>query len=520
MASRPVRGSPGASAAAAVVWLIALSALGRLAVAWSTGLCYDESYSFSCARHPDLSYFDHPPLSILLGSLSLALTGGAGPLVLRWPFIVLFAGTTWLMFLLGRRLFGPWPGFYAALLLNLAPVFSASVGLAFRPDGPLMFFWLACVWCLAHLLLGPPPRGPLAWWAAAGAMLGLAMLSKYTAVLLVAGAGLYVATWRDQRRWLANPGPYLALALAALLFAPVLVWNAQHRWISFLFQGTRGMDGFTGLHLDWVARNIVGQMLELLPWIWAALVVELVRSFGRTRPQPQRRFIAWLAVTPIVIFTLVAAYASTAQRLFHWGMPGYLLLFLPLGDTLHRRLAPGGAALRWGLGATAALSLLVMTVTTTHVATGWLKDGPGWLAAALAGEKDPSLECIDFTALEGAFAERGLLDRRDVFVFTDLWFRAGKVDYGLKGRLPVLAFSRSDPRSFAFFDRPERWLRKDGVFVTNKQTVKEVEDRYGSYFARISAIGEVKVGRRGRAEITLYLYRCQDLKRPYPLPYG
>jgi len=255
-------------------------------------------------------------------------------------------------------------------------------------------------------------------------------------------------------------------------------------------------------------------------WIWAALVVELVRSFGRARPQPQRRFLAWLAVTPIVLFTAVAAYASTAQRLFHWGMPGYLLLFLPLGDTVHRRLAQGGAALRWGLGATAALSLLIMTVTTTHVATGWLKDGPAWLTTALAGEKDPSLECIDFTALEGAFAERGLLGRRDVFVFSDIWFRAGKVDYGLKGQLPVLALSRSDPRSFAFFDRSERWLGKDGIFVTNKKTVKEVEDRYGSNFARIGAIGEVKVGRRGRAEITLYLYRCEDLQRPYPLPYG
>ncbi|MGH7410059.1 MAG: glycosyltransferase family 39 protein, partial [Candidatus Methylomirabilis sp.] len=221
---------------AAVAWLIAVSGLLRLVVAWGNGLCLGESYYFSCARHPSLSYFDHPPLSMLLGTLSLQLSGEVGRLALRWPFIVLFAGTTWLMFLLGRRLFGPWSGFHAALLLNLAPIFSLTVGVFFQPDGPLMFFSLACVWCLAHLLVGPPSRQPFAWWAAAGAMLGLAMLSKYAAVLLVVGAGLHVLTCRDQRRWLAHPGPYLALAIAVLFFSPVLVWNAQHQWASFIFQ--------------------------------------------------------------------------------------------------------------------------------------------------------------------------------------------------------------------------------------------------------------------------------------------
>ncbi len=504
---------------AAVLGLIALGAVLRLTAGWGAGLCYGESYYFACARHPSLAYFDHPPLSILLATASLSLTGEAGRLVLRWPFILLFAGTTWLLFLLGRRLFGAWPGFYAALLMNLAPVFSLSVGIFLQPDGPLMFFWLACIWCLAHLLLEPKAGQPMAWWAAAGAMLGLAMLSKYTAVLLVAGAGLYVLGRSDTRRWLAHPGPYLALAVAALAFSPVLVWNARHHWISFLWQSTRGLDELSGIRLDWMLRNIGGQSLLLLPWVWVALVVELWRSFRRQAP-PQRRFIACLAVIPIVLFTAVAAYALTGQRHFHWGMPGYLLLFLPLGDTLDRRLRQGSVFHRWALGATVALSLLGMAVATSHAATGWLKDGPRWLSEALAGDKDPTLECIDFTALERAFAERGLLARHDVFVFSDWWFRAGKVEYALKGRLPVLALHPTDPRSFAFFDRTERWLGKDGILVTTKTSVKEVMDHYGSYFARISALGQVEVGRRGRNEMTLYLYRCEDLKRPYPRRYG
>lgn len=503
---------------ATVLGLIALGAGLRLAAGRWAGLCYGESYYFACAHHPSLGYFDQPPLSILLASWSLDLSGEVGRLVLRWPFIALFAGTTWLLFVLGRKLFGGWPGFYAALLVNLAPVFSLSVGIFLQPDGPLMFFWLACVWCLVHLLLAPAPRRPLLWWAAAGAMLGLGLLSKYQAVLLVVGAGLYVLTRRDQRRWLARPGPYLALAIAAVVFSPVLVWNERHHWISFAWQSTRGLDELQGIRLDWMLGNIGGQAMELLPWVWLALVAELWRSFGR-RASPEHRLIACLAVVPIVLFTAVAAYAATGQRHFHWGMPGYLLLFLPLGETVHRGLRQGRAAYRWGLGATAVGSLLLMTAITGHVATGWLKDGPDWLARALAGDKDPTIECVDLTALESAFAERGLLGRRDLFVFSEWWFRAGKIDYGLRGKLPVLALG-ADPRSFAFFDRTERWLGKDGILVTPRASVGEVTARFGSYFARIEPLGTVPVGRGGRHEVTLYLYRCEGLTRPYPLPYG
>ena len=256
--------SPGGGAAApalprrwtpvtAVSALIALTAAARVLIAWTTGLCFGESYYFSCALRPSLSYFDHPPLSILIASLSLALGGEPSRLLLRAPFIALFAGTTWLLFLLGRRLFGAWAGFWAALLLNLSPIFTLSVGLFFQPDGALMFFWVACAWCLAHVLVGPPPRRALGWWAAAGAMLGLGMLSKYAAVLLIAGAGLYVLTRREQRHWLAHPGPYLALAIALCVFAPVIVWNAQHRWVSFFFQSTRGVASRRSAASRWAA---------------------------------------------------------------------------------------------------------------------------------------------------------------------------------------------------------------------------------------------------------------------------
>ena len=212
-----------------------------------------------------------------------------------------------------------------------------------------MFFWVACAWCLAHLLVGPPPRRPLGWWAAAGAMLGLGMLSKYAAVLLVAGAGLYVLTRREQRHWLAHPGPYLALAIALCIFSPVIVWNAQHRWVSFFFQSTRGVEDFAGIRPDWLLKNIVGQAIAMLPWLWAGLVVELIAGFARRPPEPARQ--------------IRRVALGDADRAIH--RRGRVVerepASFPLGDArlspalpaarrdLYRGLARGSRLYRWGL---------------------------------------------------------------------------------------------------------------------------------------------------------------------------
>ena len=507
------------SAESATLWLIGLTAILRVAAAAGVGLGVGESYYFSSALHPSPGYFDQPPLANLLGTLMLRLTGQVSGLVLRAPFIALFTGTTWLMFLIGRKLFGAWAGFWAALLLNLAPVFSVSVGIFFQPEGPLMFFWLASLWCLVRLLVVEPPVAhPLRWWSAAGVLLGLAMLSKYSAVFLALGTLLFLLLHPARRRWLAHPGPYLAVAIALAVFSPVLVWNARHGWISFLWQGNRGV-AFHGIHLDWLVHNLSGQAMELLPWIWLPLVVELFRA-GRGEPSSAqaRSLIACLAAPPIVLFTAVAAYSNVGNH-YHWGTPGYLMLLLPLGATVDRGIRSGRALPRWLVAAGAVLSLAFMVTVTTHAATGWARTGLGWISRWLAGGNDFTIDVIDYTALEDRFRRLGLLDRRDLLVFSDKWYVAGKVDYGLKGALPVLALNAFDPRAYAFFDSTARWLGKEAVMVTTTAELADVARRYDPYCSGLTPMEPVDVTRRGRVEVTLYLYRCDALVRPFPRPY-
>src|SRR4029453_6360728 len=113
------------------------------------------------------------------------------PFSLRLGFILLFGASTWLMDRLTARCYGERAGFLAALALNVTAYHTAAAGAFALPDGPLLFFGLLTLDRLAAALLAPPSwrLGP---WVAVGLAWGGALLSKYHAVFLPAGAVLFL----------------------------------------------------------------------------------------------------------------------------------------------------------------------------------------------------------------------------------------------------------------------------------------------------------------------------------------
>lgn len=192
----------------AVLLLVLIGIVLRLVLAGAIGLGVDESYAVSVSRGLSLSYFDHPPISFWIPGLLAKLMHSENRVLMRLPFILFFAGTTWLMYRLTARLFGERAGLYATLLLNVSPVFSVSTGGWVLPDGPLMFFMLAAGLCLVPVLVGrKDPDHATARWLGAGVLTGLALLSKYHGIFVAAGTFLFLITRRESRHWLRRPGP-------------------------------------------------------------------------------------------------------------------------------------------------------------------------------------------------------------------------------------------------------------------------------------------------------------------------
>jgi 4-amino-4-deoxy-L-arabinose transferase-like glycosyltransferase len=177
-------------------------------------------------------YADKPPTFMVMQALSYTLTG-------RWsiafllPSLLCSLGTLWLVYDLGRRLWGHRAGLWAALglLCTVQFVFQAKRG---QIDPAVTFFLtLANYGLLRHLLLGPDRR---AFWLGCFAA-GLGVITKGVGVL----AFLMFLPWlyAHHRRWghLAaaggrwgtwlGGGVAFAAAVAAWL-APLLAYVHAH----------------------------------------------------------------------------------------------------------------------------------------------------------------------------------------------------------------------------------------------------------------------------------------------------
>jgi len=470
------------------------------------GLGVDEAYTASVSRDLHLSYFDHPPLHQWIAHGGEALFGFG-----RWarlPFIALFAGSSWMMFRLTRRLFGDAAGLWAVIALNLSAFFTLAAGEWILPDGPLAFCELGAALCLARQLFPRPdePARPWLWWLATGLWLGLAALSKYQAATVGLGLAVYLLSTPTGRRELRGPWPYAAGLAILVVSSPVLVWNAGHHWISFTFQGDRGAPHrLTPLG---PVIDLVAQAGLLLPWIAVPLAWAGYGALRRGRSDLPAWFCLMAAAPTVVLFSVLPLFGT--KVLPHWPMPGWLMLFPVLGQALAG--ARGSWPRPWAIASAVAL-LAFWGLAVSDAATGWIRDA--FPRAFL--KADPTLEAAEWTRLRGDLAARGLLDPPGLFVAAVKWNEAGKIDQALGGKTPVLVFS-PDPREFAFRPPSSGLIGHDALIIGAGSAVRDQLPAIAPHFASLTPIEGLSVGRGDKVEIPLTVVYAHDLLTPYPLP--
>ena len=283
-----------------------------------TPLFPDETYYWDWSRRLAAGYFDHPPLIALLIKPGTAIAGTTplgvrlGPIVAGVIGVIFVCATT-------RRLYGDRAAFVAALMLAVMPLSAAGLVLA-TPDAPLLAAVAATIYCVVRALKQPPRSGgSLAWWSMAGIALGLAMASKYTAVLVPVGVFIALLARRELRPRLAEAGPYVATAVALAVFAPVVVWNARHDWASFAFQIGHGLGSVGGSIVKRELDLIGGQLGLVTPILFVMIVVAGARALKTRETVPPV-----LAVAAMVIFAFFM-YSATKRRVeANWPALAYL----------------------------------------------------------------------------------------------------------------------------------------------------------------------------------------------------
>ena len=492
-----------------LLWgMIVVTALVRLVWGSVLGLGMDEAYHSLFLRHPAWSYFDHPPMLALVEAVGVSLAGGlVVPITLRVGFVVLFAGSTWLMARLTTRFFGEWAGLLAAFALNVSAYHTAAAGGFALPDGPLLFFWLLTLDQVA-VALEQPERWSA--WVLVGLAWGGGMLSKYHAIFLPGGIVLFALLEPSARHLLRRVGPYLAVAVGLVVFAPVLYWNATHAWVSFLFQGERAVGGLR-FRPKALLGAIGGQAAYLFPWLWWILVTILVgriRHFYRGASVVER-FLVCQSILPLMVFTAVACIRPVLP---HWTLVAYLSIFPLVGRLWENRWREEPAQTRRRLVTLAAIPVLAMTLIVAQYQTGVLN------RLGLPAKLDPSADLYGWNQIAEEIERRGLLDPPGTFVFTGTWYLSGQVAFATRhDPVSVLCYNQREPHNFAFWDRPEDFVGRDGILVSIDDASHEPEC-FARFFERIDPPIRFDVTRHGRVVRRVRLFRC--VRQLVPFPFG
>ncbi len=331
----------------------------------AVGLSVDEAHYALYATHLALSYFDHPPL---VGWVQWPLVTLNAPVeVLRWIPELLWLGTALLVFQIAERLQALMPGvrrglgagFWAVLVMALAPLLHV-LGIGLLPDTLLMFFTALLMWQTLGLMATGASANPARWlWL--GLVLGLSGLSKYTAIFAALAVAACLLTAHGVRL-LRSPWPWVAVALAVLVVSPVVIWNYQNEWISFVYQTQHGKGG--GWRVLPLVQFLVVQLLAYGPlllwgavgwWALRATAVRVLPVFfvlpfavlaglsGGGSSLPHWTAPAWVALAPFAGVGLAGFLQRSASAWRTWSVVGLAVVQLVMGLGLMGLMASGGS---------------------------------------------------------------------------------------------------------------------------------------------------------------------------------
>jgi Dolichyl-phosphate-mannose-protein mannosyltransferase len=273
-----------------LAWVIgAVFVAVELAVSGRYGFQQDELYFIAAGHHLAFGYVDQPPLIPLLTRVTGIL--GVSPTAVR-VIPALASGAVVVMAarlaaLFGARRFGR---VLAALATACAPIVIGATHIGNTTPLDLLA-WTTVLLCVTTALLRHRPR----WWLGAGVAAGIGLENNNLMVTLLAGLALGILV-SEHRPVLRTRWPWLGAGIAALIWAPNIIWQATHGWPQLAMasalhqQNTTPADYIGGLPAQFVYLGLL-----LAPLVVAGFIL-----LWRT---PELRFIA-VAATLIVVYVL------------------------------------------------------------------------------------------------------------------------------------------------------------------------------------------------------------------------
>jgi hypothetical protein len=394
------------TATLALVILGAATMIAHVFTGAGFGFHGDELQFMDDARHLAWGYVAYPPMTPFFARLSLDLFGTS---IAGFRFFASLAQALAIILtgLMAREMGG---GVRAQVLAGAALVpYALGTGALMIYNSFDNICWILAAWFVIKLLRSEDPR----WWVAVGAAAGFGMMAKYAMAFCAAAivAGFLVT---DARRYLASRWLWAGGAVALLIWAPNLVWEVRHQFVSF--------DFLRSIH----ARDIsIGRTRGFLPdQIYQTIApLWIVGLFFCLKSDSGRRFraVGW-------IYVIVFGAFLMARGRGYYLAAAYPMLYAAGSVWWEQRLAsfnPGRQRRSWRVAwAVAASAAVIASVVALPIGPPrWLmwnlrepelRDEIGWedLVATVAKVRDsiPLEDRGRLAVLTGNYAAAGAVD--------------------------------------------------------------------------------------------------------------
>ena len=285
----------------------------------------DEAQYWWWSREFAFGYFSKPPVIAWLIALTTGIFGNAEWAV-RLSSPLVGAVTGWFIFLTARHLYGARTALWAGLVWISVPAIMLSAAII-TTDIPLLMCWTIGLYAFVRLALSAPGRGALASAALMGAAMGFGMLSKYAMIYFPLGLVLAMIASPLARRAMRPVPLALAILVAAIVFLPNILWNANNGFQTL--EHTQANAGWSGnfFNPDELTEFFFAQFLVAGPVLFGFLLYGLAtlrRRVSGDHAGADRLLLA-MGLPPLVIIIFQATISGANAN---WAMAAYPALII------------------------------------------------------------------------------------------------------------------------------------------------------------------------------------------------
>jgi 4-amino-4-deoxy-L-arabinose transferase-like glycosyltransferase len=476
-------------------------------------LSEDEAYQWLWSKRLALSYWSKPPLIAYLHWVGTHIWGDTA-FGVRFFSPVISATASLMLLRFMTRVASARLGLILLLATTATPMLLAgSVLMTIDPLSAL--FWTAAMvvgWRAVQ------PQGTTAQWLWTGLWMGLGFLSKYTALLQIGCWAIFFLLWKPARVHLRRAGPWLALVLFAICTLPVVIWNAEHDWITLYHLSTNArLEKAWRLTADYMGDFFLTEAGLLNPVLFLACLWATVKTWAGERKNPLLVFFFSMG-TPLFLGYWLLTLRTRVQA--NWIACAVVPMFCLMAVYWDQR---------WREGARGVKAWLVTALLLGFVALPFLHEtdlARKATGVTLPGEMDPLRRVRGSKALAAAIGRARtdlLAEGREVFIVTPHYGPASQVTFylpearvGLPDSPLVYArVSKYIPKSQFYFWPQYRYREyrkgQNAIFFVLDSDPYQPPESLLAEFESVSPVGAVDVKHNKRVFHHVQIFACRNL---------